>query len=117
MKKKIFIVDDDKTILEAIKILLEDEGYDVDLISSGTDLFKKIGEEIPSLILLDFRLPGQDGLEIAKKIKASKKTIKTPIIMVSADNNVRKTAGKVVDAFLAKPFDINTMLSMIEKYC
>ncbi len=69
MKKRILIIDDDKTILEAIKILLEEEDFNVRILADGNNLLKKIENNIPDLILLDYRLPGKDGWEIAKEIK------------------------------------------------
>lgn len=114
MKNKILIVDDDKTILEAIKILLEEEGFEVSVLNDGINLMKKIHSNIPNLILLDYRLPGKDGWEIAKLIK--KRQPEIPIIMISADNNIKKIAEGKIEAFLAKPFDINILLALINRY-
>lgn len=117
MSKKILLVDDDKTILEAVHILLTGEGYDVKVISDGRFIENEIEKEFPNLILLDYRLPGKDGWLITKELKKNKNTKSIPVIMISADNTVKKVAKDVgVDAFLAKPFDIDNLIKLIKRF-
>jgi len=117
MAKKILLVDDDKTILEAVYILLTGEGYSVRVMSDGKLIENEIEKEVPNLILLDYRLPGKDGWLITKELKRNKATKSIPIIMVSADNTVKKVAKDVgVDAFLAKPFDIDNLVKLVKHH-
>ena len=70
---KIIIVEDDKEIREELKILLENSGYEVQIISDFEHIIEKIIEEQVHLILLDINLPNKDGFEICSKIRAKSK--------------------------------------------
>lgn len=114
---KICIVDDDPSILEVIKIVLEEAGYEVIIISDPKQVEKKIHKSLPSLILLDVWVAGRNGQEIAKKIKHDKITAKIPIIMISALSNIQEISKKAkVDGFIEKPFDIDELLKTVKKH-
>lgn len=115
MSKKVLIVDDDADILDAIGMLLEDADYRVEKASKWSR--NQLGGELPDLILLDIYLSGQDGREIAKKLKAGEKTRNIPIIMMSAHPTMDDIAAKTgVSAFLAKPFDADDLLKACQEY-
>lgn len=117
MSKQILVCDDDPSILEIIKIILEDSGFVVKILSSGKGIEKKVLEYQPDLILLDIWMPGIDGKEITKLLKRKKETKNIPIIVVSALNETEKLAKELgADDFLAKPFDMNDLLSKANKY-
>jgi DNA-binding response OmpR family regulator len=115
-KKKILVADDDPGILEAIQIMLEDEGYDV-MVTVNGETVAKIFEQEPDLLLLDIWMSGQSGEDICKALKASESTKHIPIIMISANRDteaIAKSAG--ADDFITKPFDIDNLLSKVKKY-
>lgn len=116
MLKKVLAVDDDPYILDALVELLKYSGYDVNTTPKGDEVFQKIDEYSPDIILLDIMLSGLDGREICKQIKADKKTSNIPVIMISATPNLTQS---VIDSgandFVAKPFDIFLLLDKIEK--
>ncbi len=117
MRKTIFIVDDDIAILEVLKIILEDNGYNVVSISNGGDVQKRIQNEKPSLILLDIWISGYDGRDIAQSLKRNLETADIPIIVVSAHNDTKRIAKEAgADDFLAKPFDMHELTTMVHKY-
>ncbi len=119
MKKTILIIDDDIDILDAIKFLLEDQGFNVIAMQTAEELkkiFKTDGIK-PDLILLDVLLSGTDGRKAARELKNNKKTKDIPIILLSAHPSAEKTFEKSeADAFLAKPFEIEDLLSVIKEH-
>ena len=118
MNKTILVIDDDESILEAVKLMLEVAGYGVDTLTKNGQLLKKrLAKGFPNLILLDVLLSGFDGRHIAKELKTNKKTTAIPLIMMSAHPHADRTCLEAgADAFIAKPFDIDDLLGMVEKY-
>ncbi len=117
MNIKILIIDDDPAILEAIKYILEDNGYEVAVCANGASTEDSIIKNKPALIIMDYWLSDIDGDVIIKKLKTDDKTKNIPIIFLSASNdaaNIAKLAG--ADDFLAKPFEISDLLDKVRKY-
>lgn len=115
--KKIFIADDDPSIVEVIKIVLKDGGYNVVSTTSGRDVEKEIMKCRPDLILLDIWMSGFDGREITKKLKLNDQTRDIPIIVISALSDTRQIAKEIhAEGFLEKPFDIYTLLKKVKEY-
>lgn len=116
MKTKIFIVDDDISVRDIFRIILKKAGYDIQLFESGQDLFDN-AKEIPNLFILDQQLPGIDGLEICKGLKANKKTKNIPVIIISATPDLEMAVKEAcADEFLQKPLTKSDLLETIEKY-
>jgi DNA-binding response OmpR family regulator len=117
MKKKIFVVEDDQAIVEVVKIILENDGYQVITTDSAEHIMQMIYEEEPHLILLDIWLSGYNGGSIAKHLKNSSQTKHIPIIITSANNETEKIARMAgVEGFLLKPFTMESLLSTVRKY-
>jgi DNA-binding response OmpR family regulator len=117
MAKQIMIVDDDRNILEFMNLALTFEGYDVRVSTTGRDLQQVQPSDLPDLILLDVKLIEEDGRVICKQLKTNEQTKDVPIIMLSAhvsERNLRKECP--VDDFLAKPFELDTLLCKVEKH-
>lgn len=116
MSRKILAVDDDNDIVEIIKIILEDEGYEVSTLTSGKDVLNVISSIKPDLILLDVMLGGMDGRDICRAIKAHSVFKYIPVLMISASHNLQnllKLPGSPND-FLAKPFDIDHLIKKVK---
>lgn len=115
--KKVLVVDDDESILEAIQVSLEFDNYTVIPLSEGDAVQEMVRKHKPDLIILDVLLSGYDGRDIAKLLKSDHVTRSIPIIMASAHPNVKQT---VLDAgandFLAKPFTMDNLLSLAAQY-
>lgn len=114
--KKILIIDDDIAILDALKIILDDAGYEVVTCNDGRKAMEEIQSLTPDLLLLDIWMSGKDGLEIAKEVKQHEKTKGTPIIMISALTDGQKVTKKLGLDFLMKPFTIKDILTKIHTY-
>lgn len=113
--KKILVVDDDPAILEVIKIILEENEYEVKTSQDGK-IFGEIKKNPPDLILLDVLLSGIDGRNITRDLKKDKNTKKIPIVMISAHPSADKTVFKAgANDFVAKPFDIDHLLEVVDR--
>jgi DNA-binding response OmpR family regulator len=110
---KVLIVDDDPAIVDAIGLILEDEGYDV-AVAPGGDIVLLAEQAQPDLVLLDIRLSGQDGRDVCRALKASSTTSRVPILMISANQYGAAYAHQAgADDYLAKPFDIDDFLAKV----
>lgn len=115
-KKKILVVDDGEEMLEGIKIVLEDEGYNVMAIADNTQVFKKVKQFNPGLVLIDYMMPGADGGQITKRLKSNALSKEIPIMMFSASQQIEKVAKESgADDFLAKPFELDLLIQKVEK--
>src|SRR5882757_1362917 len=94
MKPRILVIDDNESILEAMKYLLKEAGYNVHTLVNGKAYEEKVQKVKPQLILLDIQMNGIDGRVIATSLKKKKQTQAIPIIMMSAYSNVQKSTKK-----------------------
>jgi DNA-binding response OmpR family regulator len=116
-QKKILVVDDEPDILEFLQVILEEEGYLVAITDKGEYVEKLHDGGLPDLILLDVLLSGKDGRDIVKQLKRQDETKHIPVIMFSAHPNAEETARACgADDFLAKPFEIDVLLTRIANY-
>ena len=106
MGDKVLVVDDDQEMRDSLGNLLEGEGYEVILGSNGEEAIELAEKENPQVILLDFEMPGIDGIEACKRLKSGEKTASIPIIMITAYKNKKPDAIEAgADDFVNKPFD------------
>ncbi len=114
--KKILVVDDDESILELVRCVLEGEGYKVQTSLNGA-CFQQMQSELPDLILLDVLLSGEDGRAICRQLKSREQTRHIPVILFSAHFSARDiTAMSGADAFLPKPFHLGELLALVKRY-
>jgi two-component system response regulator MtrA len=100
----VMVVDDDQDLAEMLGIVLNDAGIDVDLVSRGDEVLDAFRENAPDLILLDVMLPGIDGVEVCRLIRAQSMV---PIIMLTAKGeteDVVKGLEAGADDYIVKPF-------------
>lgn len=117
MTKKILVVDDDASILDAVSLILEEAGYSVQTVFKGDETYKRIAAFRPHLILLDVLMSGNDGRHICRNLKADAHTRHIPIVMISAHPTAKEGALECgADDFLAKPFEIDDLLFIVEKH-
>jgi DNA-binding response OmpR family regulator len=115
--KRVLIIDDDEAILEAMKIAIQREGYEVHTYIDGDNIIDKILFVKPDIVLLDLLLSGKDGSELVKEVKAENGLSQVPIIMISAHPSAKDMALKSgVDHFLAKPFDLDELFKVVGKF-
>ncbi len=106
MAEKILIVDDDADTLRLVGLMLQRQGYEVVMASNGPQALQKAEEEEPDLILLDVMMPGMDGYEVARRLRANSITANTPILMFTAKSQIDdKLVGfeSGADDYLTKP--------------
>ena len=114
MDNLILVVDDEKPIVEILKMNLIKSGYRVIEAYNGIEAVNKALSEEPDLILLDVMLPGQDGFSVCKKIRA---TSSVPIIMLTArDEEVDKILGLELgaDDYITKPFSLRELMARVK---
>ncbi|MEO2064964.1 regulatory Fis family protein [Thermovibrio guaymasensis] len=114
---KVLIVDDEKTIRETLKEILEEEGYQVFTEEVGSKVVERVKELQPNLIILDLFLPGISGMEVLKKLNEEGLTEKIPVVIVSGHGTV-ETAVKAMKLkaydFIEKPIKYEKFLSAVE---
>lgn len=114
MKDRVLIVEDEKNIARVLQLELEFEGYTVDIAYTGTDGLIKYREQQWDLVLLDLMLPGLNGLDVLRRIRATED--ETPVILLTAKNNTKdKVAGLDLGAndYVTKPFEIEELLARV----
>jgi DNA-binding response OmpR family regulator len=116
MKKKILVIDDDPDILEPLKLILEDEGYNVQTTYKGSETIQKAKTFKPNVILLDILMSGSDGRVICKNLKQNHATKNIPVIMMSAHPTAKfDSENSGANDFIAKPFDTEELLKILHK--
>jgi DNA-binding response OmpR family regulator len=112
----ILIADDDPSILEAMKMMLEMYDFSVETIADGS-ILPKLSQVKPKLLFLDICMSGVDGRDVCKAMKASEATKDIPVIMISAScDMIRAARDSGADDYLAKPFEMQDLLSKVNKY-
>ena len=111
----VLVVDDDPDILEAICDILEVEGYRVARARHGGEALARVEEERPALILLDLLMPVMDGLTFAQALRARPALGDVPIVVISADGNRQRAEPVGAAGYLAKPFDIDSLLAHVTR--
>lgn len=115
--KKIWIVDDDRPILDAIDIVLKDAGYETRVFDSGIKLKQILEISRPDLILLDILLSGESGVEVCKELKHHDEHRDIPVILMSADMHLdKKYEDAGANNYLKKPFDIDALVELVEQH-
>jgi DNA-binding response OmpR family regulator len=117
MNKKILIVEDDAFIVEALSMVLSEQGYDVASSMDG-EIFSEPGFTHPNLILLDIRLSGKDRRDLCKWIKEHPDFKHIPIILVSGNREIEHIHRECgADDYIIKPFDLTDLLNKVYRYC
>ncbi len=112
----VLIADDDPAIIEAISLMLEDAGYTTRALDED-ETPEDIQGDLPGVLLLDIWMSGKDGREICKYLKRQPATQDLPIILVSANSDIRAIAEEAgADDFLAKPFGMQEVIDKVGKY-
>jgi two-component system, NtrC family, nitrogen regulation response regulator NtrX len=112
----IYIVDDDKSIRETLRDVLEDEGFGVEDFAAGRTMLKALARERPSLILLDVWMGKEDGIDILDKVREQYPTL--PVIMISGHGTIEQAVAatkKGAIDFLEKPLSLETVLDRVNR--
>jgi two-component system alkaline phosphatase synthesis response regulator PhoP len=115
-KRLVLVVDDEKDLLDLVTYNLGRNGYDTVTADNGNEAIEVAIREQPDLLLLDLMLPGIDGTEVARRLKADPRTASLPIVMLTAkgeetDVVVGLTLG--ADDYVTKPFSMKILLARV----
>ena len=113
---RILIVDDDETIRTTMKAILEDEGYVVDLASTGEEAIQLTMKTTYNIALLDIRLPDMEGVELLKLMRDNvPRTRKVMVTGYPSMQNAIAALNKNADAYLLKPLDNEKLLNLVKE--
>ncbi len=114
----VLLVEDDHNIREALLDALAAEGYRVHCAANGREALSALKSCTPQLILLDLMMPVMDGWQFRSEQQRDPSLARIPVIVISADHRLKdKVSALAVDAFLAKPFELDTLLATVDRYC
>ena len=112
----ILAVDDEPLNLMILKELFEDE-HDITLAESGEEAMEQLEKAIPDVVLLDVMMPGIDGIEVCKRIRANPKLEKVKVVMVSGkamESDIQLGLEAGADHYISKPFDMMELMELVE---
>ncbi len=116
MAKKLLVVDDDPGLLLAVSETLRAEGYDVMTARRGVEGLVRTAESLPDLIISDIRMPGMDGYQFARNLRAAPHTRLIPIVFLTAKDTLtdRITGFRSgIDAYITKPFEPEELTAIV----
>jgi DNA-binding response OmpR family regulator len=116
-KQKILLIEDEEDIADLIRLQTELSGYKFVHASDGLNGFEAVGKEKPDLVILDLMLPGQNGLDVCRKMKSHADLQHTPIIMISAKSEETDVVVGLelgADDYVTKPFSPRVLLSRVK---
>ncbi|MCL1911268.1 MAG: response regulator transcription factor [Leptospirales bacterium] len=114
--QKIYVVEDDDSIRDLLIYALSTGGFETQGFADGKSLHQALNGVTPDLILLDIMLPGEDGIAILKRLKATVKTRKIPVIMLTAKGEEYdriKGLDSGADDYVTKPFSVMEIISRV----
>jgi two-component system OmpR family response regulator len=112
---RVLVVDDEPSIVDAVATSLRYEGFEVDVAVNGRDALTLAQEDPPDLVILDVMLPGLDGLEVTRRLRAD--GVDVPILFVTARDTLHdKVAGLTIggDDYVTKPFALAEVIARVK---
>jgi CheY-like chemotaxis protein len=118
--RHILLVEDDFAIRETVADVLEGEGFLVTCASNGQEALHRLGEAVsnPGVILLDLMMPVMDGWEFRTAQRSDPRYASIPVVVLSAGAGSEGSLGRLApDAYLPKPFELERLLAVVDRYC
>ncbi|MBI2567066.1 MAG: response regulator [Candidatus Schekmanbacteria bacterium] len=115
---KILVAEDDANIVELIREILQEDGYHVTTVGSGTEALAVVRTVDPDLVLLDFMLPGKDGYEVLLELQQDEGLQRIPVIMITSQDGILYPQISVAIGavhHLQKPFRSGELLEVVER--
>jgi two-component system response regulator MprA len=113
---RVLVVDDQEAIRDTLQTALDDEGYTVECAANGREALDILARSKPCVILLDLMMPVMDGWAFCEAQRRSGD--RTPVVLLSAAGRLDEQAQELcAAAFIPKPFDLDRVISTIEKVC
>ncbi|MFL5815835.1 MAG: response regulator [Bdellovibrionia bacterium] len=114
--QQLLLIEDNESIRDTFKLLLEDEGYRVMTACNGKDALRVITEKgEPAAIFLDLNMPEMDGITFLRERSKANLAVHTPVIVFTAYGKKMQIEG--VSEWVKKPVDVERLLSIVSKYC
>ena len=124
MTKRILVVDDKAHLLRLMRMILEDEHYQVSILQEGRGAFDRVKESLPDLVILDLKLADSSGLEILRDLKGDRTTADIPVIVYTAAVLEAEEVSQLIASdparyqsvrVLQKPFDLDALLGLVQE--
>jgi two-component system, OmpR family, alkaline phosphatase synthesis response regulator PhoP len=114
---RILIVEDHPTMREAMRLVLEGEGFDIDEASDGAQALSAVHQQPPDLVLLDMSIPGVSGPDVLAAVKRDPTTAEVRVIVVTATGEEGRAAAMAggADHYFTKPFSPIALLQAVEE--
>ena len=113
---KVMVVEDDQDLALLLRTVLEDQGYAIETAANGRQALELLAGENPDLILLDMKMPVMNGWQFAEEYHRRYDS-PAPIVVLTASEQAARNAREVkASAWLGKPFDLGTLVSMVRDY-
>ncbi len=114
----ILIVEDDASIGDVLRDVLEERGYRVLLAENGRVALERLRHCTPRLVLLDLAMPVMDGWECRRALQRDPALARVPVVVLSAEQGLEQgLAALAVHGFLAKPFALGSLLATVSRFC
>lgn len=124
MSKHILLIDDQPDLLRLMRMLLEDEHYQVSVLERGSEAVARVRENPPDLIVLDLRLPDASGVDILEGLRSQESTAEIPIIVYTAAPLAAESVANLIEgnpgrygntSVLQKPFELEALLGRVQQ--
>lgn len=124
MTKRILVIDDRANLLTLLRMLLEDEHYQVSVLQEGRDAVERIRDSQPDLLILDLKLADASGLDILESLRAQGSTAEIPVIVYTAAVLEAETVSNLISgnptryanvSVLQKPFELDALLERVQQ--
>lgn len=124
MSKRILVVDDRENLLTLLRMLLEDEHYQVSVLQEGRGAVERIRDNPPDLVILDLKLADASGLDILEGLRAQSSTADIPVIVYTAAVIEAESVANLITgnparytnvSVLQKPFELDTLLERVQE--
>lgn len=116
---RILVVEDEPNIVESLRFILERANYDVESVSNGLAALDQMRDQAFSAVVLDIMLPGMNGLDVLRAMRADSRLSNLPVIVLTAKGQARdrKAAEEIgADAFITKPYSNADVVEQVEKF-
>jgi DNA-binding response OmpR family regulator len=113
---RVVVVEDEQDLLDLVRYNLAKEGYQIQTSMTGEEALRIVRSEKPDIVLLDLMLPGMDGLEVCRALKAREQTASIPVIMLTAkgeESDIVRGLEMGADDYITKPFSPRVLLARI----
>ena len=124
MTKRILVIDDKAHLLRLMRMILEDEHYQVSILQEGKGAFAQVKNSLPDLIILDLKLADSSGLDILRELKDDRATADIPVIVYTAAVLEAEEVSQLITGdptryhgvrVLQKPFELDALLELVQE--